>query len=289
VVFCVLTGIPAVILGFMGLGDSGRSGGRLTGRGLAITGIVLGIAFGLFGVAAVPIALLLPAVQKVREAANRMSSQNNLKQLALAIHNYHSTYNRFPPAVVYSEDGKPLYSWRVLVLPFVEEDNLYRQFKLDEPWDSPHNKSLLPRMPRVFHDPALPESDRGETTYLGLNGKGAIFWSDPKNGLDRLPPAAGEKGKGRFVAKPAIRMADVADGTSNTFMIVEAEEAVPWTAPIDLQFDPDGPLPRFSSLHGGFQAAFADGSVRFFKKGQLDDKTLRLLIMMNDGQPVLIP
>jgi hypothetical protein len=73
--------------------------------------------------------------------------------VALALHNYHDKHGRLPPAVVYGEDGKPLHSWRVLLLPFIAQGELYREFKLDEPWDSPHNLALLPRMPATFAPP----------------------------------------------------------------------------------------------------------------------------------------
>ncbi len=70
--------------------------------------------------------------------------------MALAMRNYESAYGHLPPAVVYGENGQPLYSWRVLILPYIEEDELYRQFKLDEPWNSPHNIQLLERMPILY-------------------------------------------------------------------------------------------------------------------------------------------
>ena len=98
-------------------------------------------------------ATLLEAVQKVREAASRAQSQNNLKQFALAMHNYHSTYNHLPPAASFDKNGKPMLSWRVMILPFIEQDALYKQFRLEEPWDSEHNKKLLAKMPEVFASP----------------------------------------------------------------------------------------------------------------------------------------
>ncbi|MBM4090163.1 MAG: DUF1559 domain-containing protein, partial [Planctomycetes bacterium] len=99
------------------------------------------------------VALLLPAVQSAREAARRTSSSNNLKQIALAMHNYHDVYKKFPPRASLDANGKPLLSWRVHILPFVEEVALYEQFKLDEPWDSPHNSQLIDKMPRVYQNP----------------------------------------------------------------------------------------------------------------------------------------
>src|SRR5438093_7201056 len=84
------------------------------------------------------------------EKEARQTSVNNLKQLALAMHNYHDTYGHLPPAALKNKKGKPLLSWRVALLPFVEEDKLYKEFRLDEPWDSAHNKKLLAKMPKLF-------------------------------------------------------------------------------------------------------------------------------------------
>src|SRR5262245_52729538 len=113
----ILTGVPAIILGLLSLRDIRRSGGRLGGQGLAIAGIVVGIVGILLSLPAV---LLVPAVLKVRDAATRVQSSNNLKMIGIGMHNYHSNWGRFPPAVVYDGQGKPLYSWRVLLLPYVE-------------------------------------------------------------------------------------------------------------------------------------------------------------------------
>src|SRR5262249_37760861 len=95
------------------------------------------------------LALLLPAVQKVREAAARAQDANNLKQMALAFHNYQDAYKFFPAAIC-DKAGKPFLSRRAAILPSIEKDHLSRQFKLDEPWDSAHNKKLLPLMPKVY-------------------------------------------------------------------------------------------------------------------------------------------
>ena len=104
-------------------------------------------------------------VEQARGTAKRAQSINNLKQLGLAMHIYHDVNKTLPPAV-HSKDGKPLLSWRVLVLPYIEEDKLYREFHLDEPWDSPHNKKLLSRMPAVLRSPLSNIADQGRTVYL---------------------------------------------------------------------------------------------------------------------------
>ncbi len=203
-----------------------------------------------------------------------MQSANNLKQIALALREYHDKHGRLPPAVVRSRDGQPLYSWRVLILPYLEEENLYREFKLDEPWDSPHNKPLLARMPRVFAPPQVEDLkvEPGTTFYQGFVGKGTAF--ELEQGA-RMPD-------------------DFPDGTAHTILVIEAGEAVPWTKPVDILYQPDQPLlplggiftseGRFSLFGSnrkkGFNTLFVDGSVRFLPS-QISDATLRGLITRN--------
>jgi hypothetical protein len=270
--------------------SSGMSGG---GIAVLVVCLVLGACM-LLAVPAILIGLLLPAVQKVREAAGRMQDSNNLKQLTLAMINYADDHGgQMPPAVVYDKDGKPLYSWRVLLLPYLGEDGLYRQFHLDEPWDSPHNKQLLGLMPKVFADPATPPGGIEVTRYQVFDGPGAAFDSDPRHGLvpfdpnARGPLGAAPPGKlglqqGRITKFPA----SFADGTSNTFLIVEGADPVPWTKPADLPFDPKGPLPRLSDrFAGGFNAGLADGSVRLIGKG-VSEPTRRAAITINGNDPL---
>jgi hypothetical protein len=194
---------------------------------------------------------------RIRDAHDRMLSTNNLSRLTLATINYaDSRRGRLPTQAVYGADGKPLLSWRVLILPYLEQDDLYRQFHLDEPWDGPHNKKLLARMPRVF---ALPGSPAGtsETHYLAFVGKSAFF--EGKEGL-QYP-----------VSFP--------DGTGNTIMYVEASKGVPWTKPEDLPFDPAKPLLPLLGGHfrGGFNVSMGNGAVRFVSK-EISEKTLRAVI-----------
>ena len=172
---------------------------------MAITGIVLGGSVVARGpVSAVLIALLLPAVQAAREAARRSKCVNNLKQIALAMHNYNDTNGVLPPAATLDPNGKPLLSWRVVLLPYFKQDSLYQQFKLDEPWDSPNNKPLLARMPKVFECPSWPQTGSETTTYQVLVGLGTLF----------------EKPEG-------TSFKEVTDGTSNTLMVVETKAADP--------------------------------------------------------------
>jgi hypothetical protein len=281
--FSLLAGVPAVILGIMSLSDISSSHGRVGGRGLAITGIVLGVIGSLLIGPAILLGLLLfPAVQKVREAAEQAQSTNNLRQLSLAMLNYADTNNgRLPPSVVFGADGKPLYSWRVLILPYVEADNLYHQFRLDEPWDSPNNKPLLKSMPRCFAEPV--ELETGMTHYQVFDGSGAPFDSSARP----LQPfmLAGPQGMLQLQASAfQVRFpVGFTDGTSNTLLIVEATETVPWTSPKDLDFGPGKPLPRLGlPSRKGFKAAYADVNVKFIPSST-SEQTLRALITPNAG------
>lgn len=212
-------------------------------------------------------ALLLPAVQAARQAATRTQSSNNLKLIGLAMHSYHDMYGRFPARANFDKQGRPLLSWRVHILPFLEQAELYRQFHLDEPWDSPHNRMLIERMPDVFKSPGK-NSKPGMTRYLVLVGEGTLF----------------EGSRGRSIA-------EVIDGTSNTVLVVEADpdRAVPWTKPEDLPFDPDNPLAGLGHASpGGFNVLFCDGSVRFISE-TIDPEVWRALVSYAGGEPVVRP
>jgi hypothetical protein len=211
--------------------------------------------------------MFVQMVQKVRGSAARVQSANNLKQIALAMHNYNDTYGHLPPQATYDKNGKPMLSWRVMILPFIEQQNLYNQFHLDEPWDSEHNKKLMLSIrvkTYVSADQGEKSIKEGLTYYQGFAGKGAFF--EGKKGL-RLP-------------------ADFPDGTSNTIMIVEASKGVPWTKPEDIPYDAEKPLPKLG-LPGSksYLAALCDGSVRTVTP-KLTERTLRLAITRNDGFPL---
>jgi hypothetical protein len=209
------------------------------------------------------VALLLPAVQAARESARRLQSSNNLKQISLAMHGIHSAHGALPPAAIRDQAGKPLLSWRVQILPYLEQQDLYDQFHLDEPWDSEHNKKLLEKMPAVYRNPNTPSGST--TNYLAVTGKGTMF--------------DGAKG---------ISFDHVKDGLTNTIMVVEADpdRAVEWTRPSDLEVDFERPLAGLGHLRaGGFQATLGDGSVHFISNS-IDPQVLKALFTRSGREVV---
>ena len=210
------------------------------------------------------VALLLPAVQAARQAAQRNASINNMRQIALALHNHHDVYKSFPARAITDKQGKPLLSWRVKILPYIEENELYRQFRLDEPWDSAHNKKLLAKMPAVYRNPNLP--DETKTNYLAPVGEDTIF--------------SGEEG---------TRIGEIRDGTSKTIMVLEvdADRAVPWTKPDDYEVEEKDPLAGLGHFRAGdiLLAAFADGSVRPISR-DIEPEIFLFLLQKSDGNVV---
>lgn len=212
-------------------------------------------------------ALMLPAVQAAREAARRSQSSNNLKLIGLAMFNYHDAHRHFPAQAITDKEGKPLLSWRVQVLPFLEQQALYNQFHLDEPWDSEHNKKLIAQIPAVYRSPGS-EAEPGKANYVVPVGKGTIF--------------GGEKSAG---------FPQITDGTSNTVLALEVDDkhAVIWTKPEDWQYNPKDPTAGLKQWPGGaIQLLFADGSVRAVMADVFKKLADRLLVM-NDGQRVDLP
>jgi hypothetical protein len=263
----VFTGIPAVILGAFALKDINQSQGRITGREMAITGIVTGAigSVGTLMIMPILLALLLPAVQAAREAARRNQSMNNMKQISLALLNHEAARRQLPAAGNAGAANGSQLSWRVHILPYIDEAVLYEQFHLDEPWDSPHNHALLERMPEIFKDPGgqLPP---GHTAYLAVTGPQTVF---------------GDGARG-----PRTR--EIVDGTSNTILFVEAEPdaSVPWTKPEDLAFDPNDPMRGVQNARfNGFLAAFADSHIEFISD-KANPETVQAMMTATGRDPV---
>jgi prepilin-type processing-associated H-X9-DG protein len=218
-----------------------------------------------------PIAALMtvPFVAAVR-ARRVVQCSQQLARLGVALQLYHDAHGHFPAPTIARDDGTPLLSWRVAILPSLGYQSLYNRFRLDEPWDSTHNLALLSEMPDEFACPSGPALRRGQTTYLVVVGPKTDF------GSVNTP----------FEPTRGAEIREFTDGTSNPVLVFETDTHVPWTKPDDLHWAPGGPQPKLASAHrGGTQVLFADGSTRFLKPTIRPDILVGLLTM--NGNEVL--
>jgi prepilin-type processing-associated H-X9-DG protein len=233
--------------------------------------IILMDTFGMF------LAQLLPAVQSARESGRRATCVHNLERIGLAMHSYHEKYGGFPPAYIPDENGKPMHSWRVLILPFMDQQTLYAKYRFDEPWNGEHNMELAAKMPREYRCPSDPTPGKPETTnYAMLVGPHAI--SDGPHGR---------------------RLDDITDSPSKTIMVAEAIEAgINWLKPRDLDAEkmtfrikrpnnvPQSSILDISSRHpGGAEVLFCDGSVMFISD-DVAPKVIEALTTIDGGETV---
>ena len=172
----------------------------------------------------------------------------------MAVHNYADSHMDSLPAAAVNKDGKPLLSWRVMILPYINEDALFREFHLDEPWDSPHNIKLLGRMPKIYQ-PFRGKKDNppNTTPYRVFVGKNTPF---------------GEKVSLREISSTKV-------------MALESAEPVPWTKPDELEFDPNRRLPKLGLTEDQVFLAFFNGSVEHLPK-PLDESKFRKMIQLRD-------
>jgi hypothetical protein len=230
------------------------------GAGIGIGAIIaivcaVGGVLACCGVGVVGVALLFPAVQRVRDAAGRVETINNMKQVALAQINHHDAMRTFAPPKVMSPQNQPVdLSWRVTMLPYIEEHARFQRFNQSVDWDNPANRSLLNPLPRVYHDTRLdgPTQGAGTTTrFQCFTGPGTM-WPDAKT--------------------TKMTIMQITAGTSNTILFAESANPVPWTKPADMAIQPGQALPLPPDQ---FIAAFADGSVRQINRGAHNDAHIR--------------
>lgn len=206
------------------------------------------------------VALMLPNLRRGREPSRRTQCKNNLKQIGLALHNYHDDYGSFPPAYTVDSKGRALHSWRTLLLPYLEHSNLYQQIDFSKPWNDPANATVFEVSINEFQCPSL-SIPKNHTTYLGVSGPDSFF-----------------------NAAAARIISDITDGTSNTLTVVEVphDQSVPWMAPHDADEALILSIAKDSKVahSGGYQGLIADGSVRFISI-DTDKSTLRALLTIS--------
>jgi hypothetical protein len=284
--FClpVLLSLVAILLGFLGLGDV--HSGRARGGVWAVLGLLCGLLTLITSIALVVVAIMAPAwiqsslgdvdfLAPVLQANQRLEVMNHLRQLGEGMQLYRDNYRGFPPPAITDADGKPLLSWRVAILPYIDQEDLFKKFRSDEPWNSPHNSALLKEMPRIFAHPLDPEgATQGRTHYQ-------VFVTSAKANNQSMF-SRGTTGK------VGIRIEEMKDDATDTIMIVESARAVPWTAPEDLPYEANQPLPKLGLFSGGFLVVAADGSVHWLPS-TFAEQDIRNAITVDDGQAVDLP
>jgi hypothetical protein len=210
-----------------------------------------------------------PLLLHLIETERRTRVGGQMRRLLKALLDYHDKTGTFPAPSSRDKDGKPLLSWRVHLLPYLGEAALYKEFKLDEPWDSPHNKKLISRMPAVYRPAISKRTPETHTTFLAPLGEATMF-----------PPGGGR-----------LRISDVIDGIEQTIMLVDvrSNEAIVWTRPVDLPYDAKNPLAGLSPRHGGqIMVGMVDGTVHFLSQ-TIDKETMAALFTRNGREAVTLP
>ncbi len=219
---------------------------------------------------------LMPSHVHGPEPGRRSRCVSNLKQFGIAVQNYHDQHKSFPPAFIADEHGVPMHSWRVVLLPYFESEELlalHSQYRFDEPWNGPNNRKLLDKAPGLFRCPN-DEDNNSETNYLAVVGPRTV-WPGRSN----------------------TEYGDIKDGVSRTIAVVECSDSgINWLEPRDVTFD-DASLginnlqtrPAIRSRHsGGANILFADGAVHFLSD-EIPAKTLHALLTSAGGEEVEIP
>jgi len=209
---------------------------------------------------------VISTMQQIVTGSSRPSAMNSLKQIALGMHNFYDVYGHFPPQALTDAKGKRLLSWRVMILPYLDQAALYNEFHLDEPWDSEHNLKLVSKIPAVLKSTSSPgeKQEPGKTRFVAPLTFNSTF---------------GRVG-------PGVRFQDITDGTSNTLMIVEAssDKSVIWTKPEDLTINETNRLDSIINPNSdGFAACMCDGSARLFPRRILP-AALQAILSINGGE-----
>jgi len=275
-----VTGIGGIICGVIGMGRSRTSG---KGRGLAMAGIITSL-FGILLSIGLFVGLVVYGIGATKEAALRLESAENLRQIGLGMQNFDKAEQSLPLGCICDRSGKPVLSWRVAILPYINEEALYKKFNLEEPWDGPTNRPLIAQMPRIYESPLLRNSGSGETHYKVFVGPGTIFQHKVtrKCKPDHPPPRNGNWSITVLHASPR-KIEDI-------LFVAEAGDPVTWSKPDDLTYDPSKPLPNLKGpFKNGFLALLGDGRVTWFANDTRQfDATLRAYIEPNSTSALKI-
>ncbi len=252
--------LPAMICAIIGLTKAKSRGGA--GQGMAIGGLVLSI-IGLLVILPIVVVggLLLPAMSKVREASSRMASQNNMKQIGIAMHSYTDVSDKFPGPSATGQTGpmKERLSWRYAILPYIEQQNLFAAMDPKSGWNSTRNQQYSATPIKTYGDPL--DAPDNQTRFRVFYNGGAMFDE-----------------------KKQISFAEIKDGSSNTIMFVEATDRVPWAQCNEFEFNKSNPLPALGHpKRDGFMVILGDGSVRFIRNN-VNPEVVKGMIHASDGQ-----
>ncbi len=230
---------------------------RIVGWGLSL--LVIGIL----------VSMLSPLNRGVRPAARRTDCMNKIRQLVLALHNYEAKNGHFPPAYIADEDGNPMHSWRVLILPYLEQQDLFERYSMEEPWDGPNNRLLANELDAIFRCPShySPKNETNYTSYCLVTGEGTLFDADRTR-----------------------ESSDFRDGSSNTAILVEVNHGdIQWMEPRDLTIEEAlnvferASTDNHVSHHSGIQnVALADGSVHSLPVTSTRDELLKLFLIADE-------
>ena len=212
---------------------------------------------------------LIPARQSVGPPASKfMRCKNNLKQIGLALRGYRDHHGVLPPAFIADQEGKPAHSWRVLILPFMDQQALYDRYRFDEPWDGPHNAQLADLMPPAYRCPSMadPDSRRKHTSYLAIVAPDSVMSGTIPGGIGAT-----------------------AESQAGAILVTESDaRTVPWMSPRDLA--PDHVFadlePGVCPHTRGVNVLLADGSVAFLPQDTSKDEFLGL-VSRSGGKPAV--
>lgn len=223
------------------------------------------------GIIVLALLLLGPvaAIRSAREAARRATCSCNFCSIALAFAHYHEVHGEYPPAHVDDVNGKPMHSWRVLILPYMDHGTLYNSYNFNEAWDGPNNRRLIPLIPNTYKCPSR-ESVGPVTSYVVVTGRRTMF-PDGQH----------------------VRMQDIQDGTETTLLAVEIDRPdITWTEPRDLNIQTlstrlnDPIRPSISSRHpGGANAVMVSGK-KVFLSDKITPQQLNALLTIDGGEPL---